>query len=75
MKILVKEGGKKLRFWVPNCFFNEKLIRRFADNEVPPEILGQLGEFRHALKSYVKEYGHFTLVEVISGDTHVKISF
>ncbi len=75
MKLLIQQNKKSLRLWVPNWLFHEKLILHFAKDEIQSEMFGQLGELRHALKAYVKEYGHFTFIEIFSGDDHIKISF
>ncbi len=74
MKIVVKADHTRLRFWVPNALLNEKVIRIFTKDAVPPELLGQIKELRRALKAYVKANGHFTLVEITSHDAYVKIS-
>lgn len=70
MKIIVNSGGKRMVIPVP-MFLLPKAIAQSGDlSEMDKEDAKALIK---GLKKYVKTHGHFTLVEIQSGDDHVII--
>ena len=80
MKILVKDEGKTvLRLWLPSSLIKSRrwvgILRRktnYPEDDVRKIQACMKDAYRH-LKTYIKEYGHFTLVEAQSDDSYVHI--
>lgn len=80
MKILVKDEGKTvIRLWLPNSLIKSRLWVRilrkkanFPEDEIRKIQACIKDAYRH-LKTYIKRYGHFTLVEAQSDDSYVRI--
>lgn len=80
MKILVKDEGKTvIRLWLPNSLIKSRLWVRllrqkanFPEDEIR-KIQACMKDAYHHLKTYIKRYGHFTLVEAQSDDSYVRI--
>lgn len=80
MKILVKDEGKTvLRLWLPSSLIKSRLwvgiLRRktnYPEDEIRKIQACMKDAYRH-LKTYIKKYGHFTLVEAQSDDSYVHI--
>ena len=71
MKLYIKSDKFRLIMWLPTSVIKSKLllkqIKKHAgkDNE---ELIDSIPLIYSALRTYVKEHGHFTLVDVKSSD-------
>ena len=75
IKVINKEHKVKINLVLPNSVIKSKIIgssiQKYVGDNVPKDIMKKI---YHVVKEYVKENGHFNLVEVDSKDgTYVKI--
>lgn len=72
MKIYVKSNdGYKINLWFPTSLFATKWMLKYAKKYVESDIellIDSLPAIYKTLKKYIKKYGHFTLVDLISSD-------
>ena len=83
MKIYIKENNKHpISFTIPNSLIFGKLSKAIImysiksnTTHIPDIDYNQITKLLDGLKSYIKKYGHFDLVDIESSDgTSVKIS-
>lgn len=73
IKITIFENNKKIfKLKLPYILFSNRIITRYLEKKIniKSKILKENLKY---LKKYVKENGHFTLVEVNSANDKVKI--
>ena len=78
MKVSISRPRLKLFFWVPTSILRWKWMWKkivsCADYVEYEEIVALLPFILKGLKKYIKNYGHFYLVDVVATDgTKVKI--
>jgi hypothetical protein len=76
IKIINKEEKVRINLVLPNYFIKSKItsssIKKYAGNDLFSKNL--MKKMYKVIKEYIKENGHFTLLEVESKDgTYVKI--
>lgn len=70
--IICSENGKKKR-WIPTCLIKGKLATHFLEKEEKGQFEAFILPFYKELKKYIKENGHFTLVEINGKDKQIFI--
>ena len=72
MKIIIKRDNyREIKFSVP--YFGARIALLFIKDEGIEQYRPYLKVIIKKLKRYVKENGHFTLVEIESDDSNIKI--
>lgn len=77
MKIYIKSNdGHNIKLWLPTSLLKSKFIlnniKKYGGTDIEP-LMKSLPIIFKNLKKYIKEQGHFTLLEVSSGDNQVLI--
>lgn len=77
IKVINKEEKVKINLVLPNSVIKSKIIgssiQKYVGDNIPKDIMKKIYQ---VIKEYIKENGHFNLVEVDSKDgTYVKIVF
>ena len=78
MKLHIKSNeGYNIRLWLPTCLLKSKLIYKAllktGGNSLLP-LIDLLPKYYNHLRKYIKNNGHFVLVDIISADgDNVKI--
>ena len=72
MKIHIKSNdGYGIKLWLPTSLLKSKFIlkniKKYGGIDVEP-LMNLLPKINKTLKTYIKKYGHFTLVDVRSSD-------
>ena len=75
IKVINKEENVKINLVLPNSVIKSKIIsssiQKYVGDNIPKDIMKKIYQ---VIKEYIKENGHFNLVEVDSKDgTFVKI--
>ncbi len=66
MKIYIKAKPVYLAFWIPLSALKWKIATKYVTQE--GWTSDTLKRLYHAAKEYVRQYGHFTLVDVRSAE-------
>ena len=72
MKIHIKSNdGYGIKLWLPTSLLKSKFIlkniKKYGGIDIEP-LMNLLPKINKNLKTYIKKYGHFTLVDVRSSD-------
>ena len=72
MKIHIKSNdGYGIKLWLPTSLLKSKFIlkniKKYGGIDIEP-LMNLLPKINKTLKTYIKKYGHFTLVDVRSSD-------
>ena len=72
MKIHIKSNdGYGIKLWLPTSLLKSKFIlkniKKYGRIDIEP-LMNLLPKINKNLKTYIKKYGHFTLVDVRSSD-------
>ena len=72
MKIHIKSNDcYGIKLWLPTSLLKSKFIlkniKKYGGIDVEP-LMNLLPKINKTLKTYIKKYGHFTLVDVRSSD-------
>ena len=75
IKVINKEEKVKINLVLPNSVIKTKIIgssiQKYVGDNIPKDVMKKIYQ---VIKEYIKENGHFNLVEVVSKDgTFVKI--
>ena len=75
IKVINKEEKVKINLVLPNSVIKSKIIsssiQKYVGDNIPKDVMKKIYQ---VIKEYIKENGHFNLVEVDSKDgTFVKI--
>ena len=75
IKVINKEENVKINLVLPNSVIKSKIIsssiQKYVGDNIPKDVMKKIYQ---VIKEYIKENGHFNLVEVDSKDgTFVKI--
>ena len=75
IKVINKEDKVKINLVLPNSVIKSKIIsssiQKYVGDNIPKDVMKKIYQ---VIKEYIKENGHFNLVEVDSKDgTYVKI--
>ena len=75
IKVINKEDKVKINLVLPNSVIKSKIIsssiQKYVGDNIPKDVMKKIYQ---VIKEYIKENGHFNLVEVDSKDgTFVKI--
>ena len=75
IKVINKEEKVKINLVLPNSVIKSKIIsssiQKYVGDNIPKDVMKKIYQ---VIKEYIKENGHFNLVEVDSKDgTSVKI--
>ena len=75
IKVINKEEKVKINLVLPNSVIKSKIIsssiQKYVGDNIPKDVMKKIYQ---VIKEYIKENGHFNLVEVDSKDgTYVKI--
>ena len=71
MKIYIKNNdGFNLKLWLPTSFLKRKFMMKFITQnaDISEQINALLPRFYNELKKFIKQNGHFTLVDITSAD-------
>lgn len=68
MVIKISGESHKLKFWIPTRLIKLKFVYKqiFKDSNLNAYNIGKL--IYKELRKYIKNFGHFTLVDIISDD-------
>ena len=72
MKLYIKSNdGVKINLWLPTYLLKSKLVRNIIKKYCKTNIellLDKIPKMYSLLKHYVKENGHFNLIDIVSSD-------
>ena len=72
MTIKIKDAdGSSLKFWLPNSWIKSRILGKIIKKnygEQSTAILNITPAIYKSLKKYIKENGHFVLVDITSSD-------
>ena len=71
MKIYIKSNdGFNLKLWLPTSFLKRKFMMKFIikNSNFSEQINALLPRFYDELKKFIKQNGHFILVDITSAD-------
>lgn len=71
---------KNINLYLPNGFINTKIfwqmILKYVDKENKDKVITTrktVSKFYKVIRKYIKENGHFTLIEVVSEDAFIEV--
>lgn len=77
MKIYIKDAeGPCFKFYLPTSLLKNKLFRNIIlknNYDLDDDFINSIPIIYKHLKSFIKEYGHFNLIEIKSSDSNLVI--
>lgn len=67
MKIKIKKDNKNISLYLPLWLFSKKILSKYVENDEDFDY-EKIKQFIKKTKAYIKENGHFNLIEIHDKD-------